>query len=86
MGTEYTRVGFIGLGAMGKHMVEQLALKLPSEAQIYVYDVVDAAIDGIVTRYPGRMVHATSPKNVVENSVRAIVHPTLLLSETKIRS
>lgn len=78
MGTEYTRVGFIGLGAMGKHMVEQLALKLPSEAQIYVYDVVEAAIDDIVARYPGRMVRATSPRNVAENSVRTIVYPTFL--------
>jgi 3-hydroxyisobutyrate dehydrogenase len=67
--SEYTSLGFIGLGAMGKPMAEQLATKLPSTTKIIVYDVIEDAIKELVEKYPGKVIAETSPKNVAENSV-----------------
>lgn len=65
-----SKVGFIGLGAMGKHMVEHLATKLPDETRIYIYDVSSAPIEGLATRYPNKVIPSTSSKDVAENAVR----------------
>lgn len=67
--TGFTAVGFIGLGAMGKHMAEHLANKLPQESQIYVYDVVNTVMDELAAKYPGKITAGTSPRNVAENTV-----------------
>ncbi|PLB36958.1 putative 3-hydroxyisobutyrate dehydrogenase [Aspergillus candidus] len=65
---DFSRVGFIGLGAMGKHMVEHLATKLPNDSSVFVYDISSPPIDELVGRYPGKIVRNTSPRNVADNS------------------
>ncbi|KAJ9205930.1 hypothetical protein DTO164E3_1183 [Paecilomyces variotii] len=65
---EYDNVGFIGLGAMGTPMVRQLAEKLPKEARIHVFDVVESAVDEICSRYPNRVFKGVSAKDVAEKS------------------
>jgi 3-hydroxyisobutyrate dehydrogenase len=70
MDSSVSNIGFIGLGAMGFPMAEQLATKLPSTTTIIVYDVVESAINELVEKYPGKVFAGTSPKHVVENSVR----------------
>ena len=40
-------VGFIGLGAMGRPMVANLAAQLPASSNIYVHDVVPSAADEV---------------------------------------
>ena len=66
---DFSKVGFIGLGAMGKHMVEHLATKLPNDSCIFVYDISSPPIDELVSRYPGKIIRNTSPRNVADNSV-----------------
>ncbi|CRG89085.1 hypothetical protein PISL3812_06120 [Talaromyces islandicus] len=66
--TRFSRVGFIGLGAMGKHMAEQLALKLPEDSQVFVFDVERPPIDELVSKYPGKVVACTSPRQVAQNT------------------
>ncbi|KAE8368116.1 NAD binding domain of 6-phosphogluconate dehydrogenase-domain-containing protein [Aspergillus caelatus] len=68
MRSEFQNVGFIGLGAMGKFMAEQLAMKLPESARIYVYDVINSAIIDLTTKFPGRVIGAISPKDVAQTS------------------
>lgn len=68
--SEYKTLGFIGLGAMGKPMVTHLANKLPQNAQIYVYDVVEEVVDGICKDFPDRVIKLTNAKAVAEKSVR----------------
>lgn len=67
--TYLTQVGFIGLGAMGKHMAERLAVNLPPDSKLFVYDVVEAPMNDLVAKYPGRVFASTSPRNVTENTV-----------------
>lgn len=62
-------LGFIGLGAMGKPMVEHLANKLPQESRIWIYDVVEEVVDEMCTAFPGRIYKATSAKHVAEQAV-----------------
>lgn len=64
-------VGFIGLGAMGKPMVGHLAHKLPREKKIYVYDVVQSAIDDLCADYPDRVFSVGSPKEAAGKCVGA---------------
>ena len=66
---DFARVGFIGLGAMGRPMVSHLANKLPADSQIWVYDVVEQIVDKICAEYPGRVLKATNPRNVAEQVV-----------------
>lgn len=61
-------LGFIGLGLMGKPMVENLAKKLPPGSQIHVHDVVAAAVDQLCTSYPDIIIRCTSAKEVTERS------------------
>lgn len=68
--SDYTNVGFIGLGAMGKHMAQQLATKLPVESRIYIYDIVDASMEAFVAANPsGKVIACKSPRDVAKNSV-----------------
>ncbi|KAJ5113840.1 hypothetical protein N7456_002374 [Penicillium angulare] len=65
---EFSRVGFIGLGAMGKHMAQQLATKLPETTKIFVFDVISAPVEELVAEFPGKVIACTSPKEVTEKS------------------
>ncbi|KAF9697779.1 hypothetical protein EKO04_004186 [Ascochyta lentis] len=66
--TEFMTLGFVGLGAMGKPMLEQLANKLPQESRIWVYDVVEQVVDEVCAAYPNRVFKGTSAKDVAENA------------------
>lgn len=70
MASKYNQVGFVGLGAMGKHMAEQLAIKLPAKAQVFVFDVAKGPVEELEKNYPGRIIGCTSPKDVAGKSVR----------------
>lgn len=65
-------VGFIGLGAMGKPMVINLARNLPPKSQIYVHDTVDAPVNELCTRLPDIVVKSVSAKDVAEKSVSSL--------------
>lgn len=69
MSFEYTSLGFIGLGAMGKPMAEQLAIKLPATTKIMLYDVIESSMTELTEKYPGKVIAGSSPKEVAENSV-----------------
>lgn len=71
---KYNNVGFIGLGAMGTPMVGQLAEKLPKDARIHVFDVVETAVDEICSQYPNRVFKGVSAKDVAEKSVCTYMH------------
>ncbi|KAF2453170.1 NAD binding domain of 6-phosphogluconate dehydrogenase-domain-containing protein [Lineolata rhizophorae] len=64
----YSTVGFVGLGAMGRPMVEHLANKLPETTRIYVFDVVQAAIDQLCEKYPGRILKGSDAKDVAQKA------------------
>ncbi|KAJ4337783.1 hypothetical protein N0V95_008241 [Ascochyta clinopodiicola] len=65
--TDFKTLGFIGLGAMGKPMLEHLAKKLPQESRIWVYDVVEQVVDEVCAAYPGRVSKGTSARDVTEH-------------------
>jgi 3-hydroxyisobutyrate dehydrogenase len=67
-----TSVGFIGLGAMGKPMVINLAKKLPKGSQIHVYDIVTAVVDETVALFPDSIFKCASAKEVAEKCVSTI--------------
>jgi 6-phosphogluconate dehydrogenase (decarboxylating) len=67
---ECRSVGFIGLGAMGKPMAGHLAKKLPQDTLIYVFDVVQTAIDELCLEFPNKVVKSANAKEVAENTVR----------------
>ena len=71
---DFDRLGFIGLGAMGKPMVIHLANKLPPESQIYVYDVVEKALDDICAQFPKRVLKGTSARDVAQRVVSTSDH------------
>lgn len=66
---EIQSVGFIGLGAMGLPMAEQLLQKLPPSIPLHVYDVVPTGIDKLAKHEaaPGR-VHARDNSKAVTDS------------------
>jgi len=66
---EFRKLGFIGLGAMGKPMLSHLANKLPKESRIWVYDVVEQMVDDACTEFPGRVLKAKSAKDVAQQVV-----------------
>lgn len=66
---DFRKLGFIGLGAMGKPMLVHLANKLPKESQIYVFDVLEEAMDEVCKEFPSRVFKSTSAKNVAEQVV-----------------
>ncbi len=75
----FKTLGFIGLGAMGKPMLKHLADKLPEEARIWVYDVVEQIMNEMCAAYPGRVLKGTSAKDVAEHAV-CFCPPTTRLS------
>ncbi|KAF1358575.1 hypothetical protein EJ07DRAFT_124259 [Lizonia empirigonia] len=64
----FQTLGFIGLGAMGKPMLEHLANKLPKESRIWVYDVVEQVVDEICAAYPDRVFKGRSAKDVAQHA------------------
>lgn len=66
---EFKALGFIGLGAMGRPMLEHLANKLPSESRLFVFDVVQSVVDDVCQQFPGRVLKASSAKEVAEQAV-----------------
>ena len=48
-------IGFIGLGAMGKPMIQNLASKLPLTSTVFVHDVDDRAVDEVIKWSIGRL-------------------------------
>lgn len=69
---DYKSVGFIGLGAMGAPMVRHLAAKLPDGTPIFVFDVVESAMEEICTQHPGRIFKCSNAKDVAEKSVGTV--------------
>jgi len=62
----YNSIGFIGVGAMGKEMVDNLARKLPS-TQIFIHDVNQDAINTLIAARPSLVACATA-REVAEQS------------------
>lgn len=67
---EFKALGFIGLGAMGRPMLEHLAQKLPLESRIWVYDVFEQVVDELCSQYPDRVLKGESAKDVAQRVVR----------------
>jgi 3-hydroxyisobutyrate dehydrogenase-like beta-hydroxyacid dehydrogenase len=67
---EFNKLGFIGLGAMGKPMVTHLAKKLPSGSRIWVFDVVEQAMDELCAEFPDRVFKGVNAKAVTQEVVR----------------
>ncbi|QVM06214.1 hypothetical protein D8B26_000925 [Coccidioides posadasii str. Silveira] len=61
-------LGFIGIGAMGRPMAENLASKLPPPSIINIYDVSEKAMDELFMRNDGKIVKCSSAKDVAEKS------------------
>ncbi|KAK7752961.1 hypothetical protein SLS62_005120 [Diatrype stigma] len=64
-------IGFIGLGAMGKPMVMNLASRLPASSHLYIHDVVAAAVDDVAqlcASLPINVVRCSNGKEVAERS------------------
>jgi 3-hydroxyisobutyrate dehydrogenase len=66
----FKTLGFIGLGAMGKPMLVHLANKLPPESRLFVFDVVEQVVDELCSRFPDRVLKASSAKDVTNHAVR----------------
>jgi 3-hydroxyisobutyrate dehydrogenase-like beta-hydroxyacid dehydrogenase len=71
MGEEvnFARMGFVGLGAMGRPMLIHLANKLPAESQIHIFDVVEEVVDELCDQFPERVLKAASSKDVALQAV-----------------
>ena len=61
-------IGFVGLGVMGYPMACLLAQKLPSDTRLFVFDVVDAQLKKIQSKYPDRIAVSKSSKEVADSS------------------
>ncbi|THW55471.1 hypothetical protein D6C81_03487 [Aureobasidium pullulans] len=60
--------GFIGLGLMGKPMAANLAAKLGEDQTLFVYDLVEVAMNEVCESAPGRVTGCKSPKEVAEKA------------------
>jgi len=69
----FRTVGFIGLGAMGKPMLEHLTNKLPEGSCLWVYDVVEQVLDEVCAAFPDRVFRGTSAADVAQHVVCWIV-------------
>ncbi|KAL4892220.1 NAD binding domain of 6-phosphogluconate dehydrogenase-domain-containing protein [Aspergillus ambiguus] len=61
-------IGFIGLGAMGRPMAQQLLAKIPNSTQLYIFDIVEEVMDEFVALNPSKAIAAESPRHVAERS------------------
>jgi 3-hydroxyisobutyrate dehydrogenase-like beta-hydroxyacid dehydrogenase len=72
----FKKLGFIGLGAMGRPMVSHLARKLPSESRIWLYDVVETIVDELCAEFPEKVVKGRNAKDVAQQVVSSSTkHP-----------
>lgn len=69
MATSYSSLGFIGVGAMGKLMVENLAKSTTPGTKIFINDINQAALDELCAKYPTSVVQCHTAKEVAEKSV-----------------
>ena len=79
------QIGFIGLGAMGKPMVTNLAKALDaaqSPAKIHIYDVVAAPIAELCSSFPDRIAECMNPLDVAKRSVSFLSLKTLFTMGT----
>lgn len=65
----YDTLGFIGLGAMGYLMAEQLMRKLPSTSKIYVFDIAPSVTKQLSSESGGKIFPCSSAQEVAEKSV-----------------
>lgn len=66
---DFNTLGFIGLGAMGRPMLEHLANKLPPESRIWAYDIVEQVVDDVCAQFPDRVLKSKSAKDVAQKAV-----------------
>lgn len=62
------KIGWVGLGLMGIPMAKNLVHKIP-DAEFYVYDVVQEALDTFVKDGQGRVHACQNSKEVADKSV-----------------
>ncbi|KAK8198950.1 NAD binding domain of 6-phosphogluconate dehydrogenase-domain-containing protein [Phyllosticta paracitricarpa] len=67
MSFTYDTIGFIGVGNMGQHMADNLVQKLEN-VQLNIYDVSQAPVEALRSKYPERVVACANAKEVAENS------------------
>lgn len=65
----YSSVGFIGVGAMGKNMVQSLARKTSPGTVIYLYDINLEAVDLLCRETPGKLTRCSSAGEVANMAV-----------------
>lgn len=65
----YFNVGFIGVGAMGKHMVQTLTKKTPPGTVIYLYDIDLEAVDSLCREAPENLTRCSSTGEVANKAV-----------------
>jgi len=65
---EYNTVGFVGLGAMGYCMTEQLVQKLPATTKICAFDVVQSVLERLSSESKGKVIPCSSAREVAEKS------------------
>jgi len=70
MAISYSSLGFIGVGAMGKLMVENLAKSTAPGTKIFINDVNQAALDELCAKYPVSVVQCRTAKEAADKSVR----------------
>lgn len=66
---KYTTLGFVGLGAMGRPMVDRLAKKLPEETKIFIFDVVEKILDEVCAEFPEKVSKCADAREVADKSV-----------------
>ena len=71
----YTSIGFIGVGAMGKEMVLNLAKKLPANIPISINDVNESVTKELATTYPDKVYICDTAHDVAQASVCIRDHP-----------
>lgn len=83
MSRSYDKIGFVGVGAMGKHMVLNLAKKSPYGTQIFICDINTVAVEELCSSNPDVISPCFSAREVASKSVRGprSMH-SLLLGET----
>lgn len=65
----YCRIGFIGVGAMGKYMVQNLAKKTTPETEIFLHDINQKAVDSLCDEFPGKLTGCSSASEVANKAV-----------------
>ena len=63
------KLGFVGLGAMGLPMAENLISKAAHGSKLYVYDISEDAMTQLAETHPGVVVVCQSPREVSQNTV-----------------